>query len=186
MSRNSSLRSIVIAGLSVSPTIANQSWRSVGGAVFSVVTVLVVGALSPCRADVNPQGDCWIDAATGAFVATYPQGADPREFINSAPQNQYGNPHTGRNFAKLPDGSWIDSGTGQPVSTFPVGGNPRDFINSAPQNQYGNSHTGRNFARVPCPPPSNTTGAQALPVLPFVGFGLGFGHRDHGDDRFQK
>jgi len=168
MSRNSSLRPIVIAGLSVSPTIANQSWRSVGGAVFSVVTVLVVGALSPCRADVNPQG------------------ADPREFINSAPQNQYGNPHTGRNFAKLPDGSWIDSGTGQPVSTFPVGGNPRDFINSAPQNQYGNSHTGRNFARVPCPPPSNTTGVQALPVLPFVGFGLGFGHRDHGDDRFQK
>lgn len=120
------------------------------------------GGLNSAYADVNPNGDCWIDVATGARVGTFPQGANPREFINSAPQKQYGNSYTGRNFAQLPDGTWIDTGTGQPVSTFPVGANPREFINGAPQNQYGNSYTGHNFARVPCPPPAQTAATTGL------------------------
>jgi len=121
-------------------------------AAAALTTIVAwVGLSSAVLADVNPQGDCWIDVRTGAFVDTYPYGADPREFYNSTPENQYGNRLTGRNFAKLPDGSWIDTGTGQAVSTFPVGADPREFYNSTPENQYGNRLTGRNFARVPCP-----------------------------------
>lgn len=42
----------------------------------------------------------------------------------------------------------------------------------------GAGHFGRIWL---CPPPSQPTGVQAIPVLPF-GFEFGFGHRDRGGD----
>ena len=35
------------------------------------------------------------------------------------------------------------------------------------------------------PPPDQPASVQTLPILPFS-FGLGLGHRAHGDDQFQK
>lgn len=48
----------------------------------------------------------------------------------------------------------------------------------------GYGHFGRIWL---CPPPSDQPASvQALPVLPLFNFGLGFGHRDHGDDPYRK
>ncbi len=172
-----SLRSIVTGVSSILAATANRSWRRVGVVVFSVVTLPVVVS-SPSWADVNPQGDCWIDAATGKQIKLYPPGTtfpmhDPNHV--SIPGH--------RTFVRQPDDTWVDAATGQQIILYPPG---TTFPMDDPNHVSIPGH--RTFVRVPCPQPTQSMGLQpALPVLPFsFGFGLGIGNRAHGDDRFQK
>ena len=129
---------------------------------------------------------CWINAATGNRVPTFPPGYKP----GLDDPNHSSIPGHGLNFVRLPDGNWINSGTGNPVPTFPPGYNPGL---DDPNHSSIKGH-GLNFVRVPCPPPKQRTKkqttkktrpakqqpvTQAAPTtLPFsfgVGIGMGMG-----------
>jgi opacity protein-like surface antigen len=93
----------------------------------------------------------WIDVGNGHHVLTGPPGWDP---ITSG--NEFHSSVTGRNYAKLSDGTWIDVGNGHHVLTGPPGWDP---ITSG--NEFHSSVTGRNYALVPAPPPPS---AQQQPT----------------------
>lgn len=103
-------------------------------------------------------GSCWIDAATGEGVPTFPPGYrgldDPNHY--SIPSRE-GRP--ARDLVRTPDSGWIDAATGESVPTFPPGYHPGlDDPNhySIPSRE---GRPGRNLVRIPCPQPQASTTA---------------------------
>ncbi len=122
-------------------------------------------------------GSCWIDAATGARVETYPAGFkpgldDPNHFYRPGTSD---GTVTGKNFARASDGSWIDAATGVRVNSYPAGfqpglDDPNHFYR--PGTSDG-TVPGKSFAKIPCPPPPQSTGLQTTPSTSWTGGYLG-------------
>jgi hypothetical protein len=132
---------------------------------------------------------CWTDAGTGKPVAVGPPGWSPTGLGGRLGENPDPNHvvHGGHTFVRRADGSWIDASTGNPVLLGPPGWSPTGLGGRLGENPDPNHvvHGGHTFVRVPCPPPPGASSVPMLPILPF-GLSIGLGHRDHGDDRFQK
>ncbi len=158
---------------------------STGASAFVVALAAMALWGADARADVNPNGDCWIDAQTGKPAPRVPesavnyagatvQGAGAAEF-DPENSNRAVNSKTGRTFIRQPDGSWIDAQSGQPVPTAPesaanyggatVQGTGAAQFDPENPNRAVNSKTGQTFIRVPCPQPAASEHA-ATPRAP--------------------
>lgn len=151
-------------------------------AAFVAFPFLAAILCIPASAQVNSAGAgsgyCWINAATGQPVPTYPDHSvdtgDPNHrTVPSGPTVP------GSDFVRSPDGSWINAATGQPVPTY-----PDHSVDTGDPNHRtvpsGPTVPGSDFVRVPCtpPPPQGTIGVT--PIIPLPGIGFGFGR---GEDR---
>lgn len=141
----------------------------------------------------------WFDSATGQPVQTIPLSSDPTVPGLNA---RAGDP----DYARVGDknlyrdkacGTWRDSATGEEVRTIPLSSDPTTpGLNARTGDRDRASVGGKNLFWRPCPPPSESSTANppppsqtvapllppALPILPGVGFGFGFGGQrdDHG------
>jgi hypothetical protein len=166
--------------------------RQIVVAGATLVAVMAVSETAIAQTASASTGNCpyWIDSKTGKRVRTVPIGIY-REQLTQLQEGGIPNSISGaggHSYVKGQDGSWIDAATGATVRTVPIG-IYREQLTQLQEGGIPNSISGaggHSYALIPCPPPSQPTSVQTLPVLPFFGFGLGLGHRDHGDDRFQK
>ena len=84
--------------------------------------------------------------------------------------------------------NWIDSKTGERVRAVPIGITAEELylLQRGVHTHQAHGAGAHDYALIPCPPPDQPASVQTLPVLPFVGFGLSLGRRDHGDDPYRK
>lgn len=148
-------------------------------------------ALSALAIDLHPgtADAAWIDAVTGQPVRTIPLSNDPNNLGANVHQGDHAVVGAKNLYWDNECGTWRDAATGGEVRTIPLSSDP----NYPGANVHYGNHAvvgGKTLFWQPCPPPNQPATVQtapAVPVLPFgFGIGLGFGHKDRGDDQFRK
>jgi hypothetical protein len=146
------------------------------GAAPSRIAAALAGALmlaalaTAARADIDPNGDCWVDNMGGPPVSrlqTAPSGArldpaDPNRATRPAvPAGPLYAARPGADFIRKPDGTWADAKTGAivpsdevvPQDTWPDWLDPVHATRAAvPAGPNTPARPGADYVRMPCKP----------------------------------